>query len=82
MTIGIRVRLFALYRDLAGRSQLELELPAGSTVGQAVARLRDRDGLHTLPPDPVVAVNQAYAAAAEVLEDGDELALIPPVAGG
>ena len=82
MTIGIRVRLFALYRDLAGRSQLDLELPAGSTVGQAIARLRDRVEFHALPSDPVVAVNQAYAAAEEVLEDGDELAVIPPVAGG
>ena len=37
---------------------------------------------HTLPPAPLVAVNQEYAAPGDIIRAGDEVALIPPVAGG
>ena len=82
---ALRVHLlfFAIYRDLAGTSRLELELPAGATAGSAVAELRARGGgLARLPEEPVVAVNREYAPLGTPLRDGDELALLPPVAGG
>lgn len=79
----VRLLLFALYRDLAGTGELELELPEGATAAAAVAAARTRAaGLAGLPAVPVVAVNQEYARLDARLEEGDELALLPPVAGG
>jgi molybdopterin converting factor subunit 1 len=79
----IRFLLFALYRDIAGVAELELDVPAGTSAGAAVAHLRALDDrLQRLPERPVVAVNREYAELDAALQDGDELALLPPVAGG
>ena len=60
-----------------------MELPAGSTVAQALMEfLRRYPAVSTSPEDLVTAVNQEYVDHEEVLKDGDELALIPPVSGG
>lgn len=74
----VHVRLFAALRERAGRDQLELELPDGARVCDALAAVDElaRD----LPL--VLAVNREYAAADQTLHPGDELALIPPVSGG
>ncbi len=74
----VHVRLFAALRERAGRDQLELELPDGARVSDALAAVDElaRD----LPL--VLAVNREYAAADQTLHPGDELALIPPVSGG
>lgn len=78
----IRTLLFATYREMAGADELELELPAGATAADLVARLRSRAGLAGLPSEPALAVNQVYAPLSTGLSDGDEVALLPPVAGG
>ena len=78
----IRTLLFATYRDLAGTDELEVELPDGATAADLVERLRSRKGLDGLPREPALAVNQVYASAGTSLSDGDEVALLPPVAGG
>jgi molybdopterin converting factor subunit 1 len=82
--VRISVKLFAILRERAGRSALELDLPDGATVADAIDRLRDEPGLDE-PLDRIrvaVAVNREYASAAEPLSAGDELALVPPVSGG
>ena len=74
----VRVRLFAILRERAGRPEIELELPDGSRVADALAALDGlADGLSL-----VLAVNREYAPAGRELHGGDELALIPPVSGG
>ncbi len=74
----VRVRLFAQLRERAGRSELELELPEGARVRDALAAVGPlADGLPV-----VMAVNREYAAEDAVLAAGDELALVPPVSGG
>jgi molybdopterin converting factor small subunit len=74
---------FALYRDLAGAGEITVDLPPGSTARGAVEALRSRGaGFGRLPADPVVAVNQEYADLETDLHEGDEIALLPPVAGG
>src|SRR5215210_5653773 len=74
----VRVRLFAVLRERAGSDELELELPDGARVGDALERVRDIAGGLRL----VMAVNREYADADAPLAAGDELALIPPVSGG
>lgn len=78
----VRLLLFAQYRDAAGSDELMLDLPTGATASDAVARLRAQRPSPHIPEKPVVAVNMNYASLAHVLNDGDELALLPPVAGG
>ena len=74
----VRVRLFAGLRDRAGAEEIELELPDGASVGDALAQLAHvSDGIKV-----VMAVNREYADADVRLHPDDELALIPPVSGG
>lgn len=81
--IAVRTLFFAAYRDLVGTSTVDVELPEGASVGDLVARLRGRGHpFDVLPEEPAVAVNRRYASLAEPLGSGDEVAFIPPVAGG
>ena len=72
------VRLFAGLRELAGNGERDLELPARASVGDVWPAL----GLGDEPPGLLYAVNKKYADASQLLADGDEVALIPPVSGG
>jgi len=74
----ISVRLFAGLRERAGTPTLELELPEGAAVRDALAALSDLTG----GVQVVMAVNQEYATGHQILRAGDEVALIPPVSGG
>ena len=76
--VQVRVRLFAGLRERAGSNSLELTLPDGASVGDALAAVGD---LAAGVP-VVMAVNREYADRDVVLAEGDELALIPPVSGG
>ena len=79
----IRILFFASYRELLGRGELELELPEPVTVSQLLEDLRGRGHPYALlPPAPVVAVDRDFASLATLLRGGEEVALIPPVAGG
>jgi MoaE-MoaD fusion protein len=70
--------LFAGLRERAGAAQVELELPDGAVVGDALERMRAlTDGIPV-----VMAVNHEYARPGDPLHGGDEVALIPPVSGG
>lgn len=81
--VRVRCRLFARYAEVAGVEDVEVELPAPATIADAIAavRARVRDG-HLLPDRPLVARNHAHALAGDPLADGDELAFLPPLAGG
>jgi MoaE-MoaD fusion protein len=79
----IRVRLFAMQRQQLGRRELMLELPEGATVAGAWAALAaEHPVLAPAGPTLRFARNAVYTEATTVLAEGDELALIPPVAGG
>jgi molybdopterin synthase catalytic subunit/molybdopterin converting factor small subunit len=74
----IRVRLFAGLRERVGMGENEMELAAG-------ARARDVWELLEVGPEPsglAYAVNRQYVDRDHRLQDGDELAIIPPVSGG
>jgi molybdopterin synthase catalytic subunit len=70
--------LFAGLRELAGTGRRELELPDGSSVEGVWPAL----GLGDEPAGLLYAVNRAYAERGQHLEEGDDVALIPPVSGG
>ncbi|MBI2780885.1 MAG: molybdenum cofactor biosynthesis protein MoaE [Chloroflexi bacterium] len=79
----IRVRLFAMQRELAGTRQVELDLRDGATIEDAWLALVERvPGLAPGRASVRFAHNGGYAPADTRLADGDEVAMIPPVSGG
>jgi molybdopterin synthase catalytic subunit len=76
--VNVRVRLFAALRERVGSGGVDLDLPDGAVAGDVWAALPLGDE----PPGILFAVNRAYAERTQTLEDGDEVALIPPVSGG
>lgn len=83
MSVPVRTLFFASYRELVGSAAMDVELPEGATVADLVVRLRGRGRpFSALPERPAVAVNRSYASLDEELFAGDEVAFIPPVAGG
>ena len=79
----IEVRLFAQARERVGSGTARLELPAGSRVTDALDALeRAHPSLAELRPHLAVALDGALASREDVLADGHELALLPPVSGG
>jgi len=78
----VTVLLFASYADALGKSAIELDVPRGTTVRDVLDALKSMPGGERLPPRPLVAVNEEYASANTELAGGEEVAFIPPVAGG
>jgi len=82
-SVSVQALFFAAYRDLLGTSKLDVLLPEGATVADLVRELRGRGApFSALPREPAVAVNRTYADPGDTLRAGDEVAFIPPVAGG
>jgi molybdopterin synthase catalytic subunit len=76
--VRVVVRLFAGLRERAGAGERELELPDGARAEDVWPPL----GLGDEPDGLVYAVNRSYTERTQPLEEGDEVALIPPVSGG
>lgn len=81
----MRIRLlhFASFRDAVGREEETREVPDGSRVDELWAALaREVPLFARFPSMPPAAVNREYVPGATGLSDGDEVAFLPPVAGG
>jgi MoaE-MoaD fusion protein len=81
--VHIQVLYFAVLRERVGRDSESIELSPTSTVGEARAALAAANpAIAPLLPQVRSAVNREMVGDSHTLCDGDELALIPPVAGG
>lgn len=79
----IRVLYFASFRDAAGRDEEVREVSAGSRVTDLWQALtREVPLFARFPAMPPAAVNRQYAEGDAALSEGDEVAFLPPVAGG
>jgi molybdopterin synthase catalytic subunit len=79
----VLVRLFARYREAAGRDRVELELPEGGTVEAAWDAVSSRfPALGQYRPFTLFALRNDYVRPDQRLGEGDELCLFPPVSGG
>lgn len=79
----IIVRFFASQREAAGVERQEIELPDGARAADALeAAARRYPGLRAAASATALAVNRDLAPPDTKLHDGDEVALLPPVAGG
>ncbi len=77
----LTVSLFGITRDIVGRPELQLA-DAPATVGALLAQLQAQYPALAQLASCAVAVNNEYATADQTLTTADEVALIPPVAGG
>jgi molybdopterin converting factor small subunit len=81
----VTVRFFARYAELAGCEVARVTVPGGSrvTVAEVMRRVRETlPGIEALPPRPLVAINLRQAPLDAAVRDGDEVAVLPPLAGG
>lgn len=82
-TFPTRLFLFASGREALGKSELTLEIPEGSTVRDFQNLLKEmHPELRALIERSLFAKNEVFAGWDDILQPGDELALIPPVSGG
>ena len=82
-TITVRVQWFAQLRDWLGEPEGNLTIPAGTTVQALIRRLEDaHPKAAPLLRISRVAVNYEFVSPETILEDAQELAVIPPVSGG
>ena len=78
----VTVLLFASYAESLGVRSVSVELAPGATAGDALRHVLSLPGADRLPQEPLLAVNERYAKTHHILAPGDEVAIIPPVAGG
>ena len=79
----VRVLNFAVLREIVGKAAIDLSLADGARARDVWQSMRrDYGALAAYEQPPLVAINESYATPDTVLHDGDELAFIPPVAGG
>lgn len=81
-SLTVRVLVFASYAETLGLDAVELTFNGAATVEDAIARLRALPGGERLPPKPLCAVNLSQVRLDAPLTSGDELAVLPPLAGG
>ncbi len=79
---AIRVQLFARYADLLGASEFEIPADGVTTVKDVLARIRALPGGSEIGAGALVAVNLRQARPEQPVSPGDEVALLPPLAGG
>jgi sulfur-carrier protein len=76
--VSVTVLAFARYKELLGFDRIEIHLPKTVLLGG----LLERPEFEPLPHEALLAVNQKFVGREEPLNDGDEVALMPPVSGG
>ena len=81
--MNIKVLFFASCRDLIGTGERQMTLSDGATVTDLISKLASEQARFAdMAPSLMVSVNQAYVERDAELQDGDEVAFIPPVSGG
>ena len=80
--MSLKIALFGITREIVGTSVIELPAPAPATVGALLDELRKQYPALGELRSCAVAVNNEYASNDQALHTVDEIALIPPVAGG
>ena len=79
----MKIKLFATLKDRAGAPEIDLDLPAATTVRELRAAISAQyPSLAELTARSVVSVNREFAFNEDSVKPADEVALFPPVSGG
>jgi MoaE-MoaD fusion protein len=83
LSLTIQIRLFARFREVLGRDMIRLSLPFPERVDEIRKRLQtEYPELTALIDRSAIAINGEYAQNDQMIQEKDEVALIPPVSGG
>lgn len=77
----VRVLTFGVLKDWLSATESAVELPEGATVAELLKHLSATQS-RPLQRGIAVSVNAEFSSANQVLRDGDEVGLLPPVSGG
>jgi len=79
----VSVRFFARYAELAGCDSSAVTVSTPATVHDVIARIREVfPGTQAMPARPLAALNRRQVKLDQLVRDGDEVALLPPLSGG
>ncbi len=79
----VKVLFFGVLKDMVGKAEESLDLPAGTTLETLFSRYSARyETLNARRPSILFARNQEFAKPDTILHDNDEVAFLPPVSGG
>jgi molybdopterin converting factor small subunit len=81
-TVSVRVLLFASYAERLGAESLDISVPGPATIGDVLRLVRALPGGAELPARPLCALNLSHASPDATVAEGDEVAILPPLAGG
>lgn len=77
------MKFFASYREAVGKEEIEVDIKENSNISGLLEILKKTlPGLGNLSETLIVSVNKEYASFDSILNEGDEVALLPPVSGG
>jgi molybdopterin converting factor subunit 1 len=83
MHMKVRTKFFAAIKDIVGTSEAELELSDGITAGELFqSYCQQHAPLSRYANNTMISVNLEFVPPETRLQDGDEIAFIPPVSGG
>jgi molybdopterin converting factor subunit 1 len=81
--VRVKVLFFGMLRDIVGRAEEEIEIASGSCLGCVFQRYaRQFPRLDELKSSIVLARNHQFCDRSVIVDDGDEIAFLPPVSGG
>jgi molybdopterin synthase catalytic subunit len=83
MKVKVRVKFFSVHREVVGKKELEIELRGKTSINEVLKLLiTDYPKIRKLMDSTIISLNHNNANGSELLKDGDEVALFPPVGGG
>ncbi|MEP6948862.1 MAG: molybdopterin converting factor subunit 1 [Ginsengibacter sp.] len=78
----MKVLAFGIVKDIFGNSMVHVDLTDGATIDKLKMLLEEKYPRLNQLGSYMVAVNNEYASAGDLVNEGDEIAIIPPVSGG
>lgn len=78
----IEIKAFGIARDILGNSTLNLDISEETSVEKLMLQLKKKFPAFKELTSLAIAINTSYATPGQVIKQGDEVVIIPPVAGG
>lgn len=79
--MAVLVKYFSIFRDITGRDYEDVSIDSGISVGVLLEKIKAKYP-EIKKYEVIVSVNKQYATATDTVNDGDEVAIIPPLGGG
>jgi molybdopterin synthase sulfur carrier subunit len=78
----LTILAFSVVKEIFNGNSIQIELPQGATTADLKAYLNSQYPALQQLATYLIAVNSEYSAEQTIIQEGDEIAIIPPVSGG